>query len=188
MHLERSATSRWSRSRARRWSKLEAFKRRMGWTFKWVSSAGNDFNFDYHVSFTPEDAGEGQRLTTTTTQPSVRWRSCRASACSTGRGGAVFHTYSCYARGLDMMNAAYHYLDLVPKGRDKYGRTRWLGCATAIATAVDANHHIEPSFRCDCFPPHPGAQARAAPRPEEGACRVFDFVKCLTGHGPAMTP
>jgi predicted dithiol-disulfide oxidoreductase (DUF899 family) len=102
-------------------SKLEAFKRRLGWTFKWVSSAGTDFNFDYHVSFTPEALAGGEasynyapRTTALTELPGI-------SVFYKDAGGTIFHTYSCYARGLDMMNAAYHYLDLVPKGRDERG-------------------------------------------------------------------
>jgi predicted dithiol-disulfide oxidoreductase (DUF899 family) len=101
-------------------SKLEAFKRRMGWTFTWVSSAGNDFNFDYHVSFTPQDLAQ---------ETTYNYRAAKRSMAELpgisvfyqDAAGAVFHTYSCYARGLDMVNAAYHYLDLVPKGRDESG-------------------------------------------------------------------
>jgi predicted dithiol-disulfide oxidoreductase (DUF899 family) len=101
------------------WDRLKAFKRRMGWGFKWVSSYANDFNYDYHVSFTPEQQAKGEayynyamRKNTLAERPgmSVFYRDAR---------GAVFHTYSCYARGLDMMNTAYHHLDLVPKGRDE---------------------------------------------------------------------
>jgi predicted dithiol-disulfide oxidoreductase (DUF899 family) len=101
--------------------RIEAFKRRMGWTFKWVSSAGSDFNHDYQVSFTPDEVAKGEgyynyamRKNTMTELPGI-------SVFCKGADGAVFHTYSCYARGLDMMNAAYHYLDLVPKGRDETG-------------------------------------------------------------------
>jgi predicted dithiol-disulfide oxidoreductase (DUF899 family) len=101
-------------------ARLEAFKRRMGWTFTWVSSAGNDFNFDYHVSFTPQDLAR---------ETTYNYRAAKRSMAELpgisvfyqDAAGAVFHTYSCYARGLDMMNAAYHYLDLVPKGRDESG-------------------------------------------------------------------
>jgi predicted dithiol-disulfide oxidoreductase (DUF899 family) len=99
--------------------KLTAFKRRMGWNFKWVSSAGTDFNRDFHVSETPEERVKGQsdynyRLAGAPFGPerpgiSVFYRD----------DDAIFHTYSCYARGLDMLNGAYHYLDLVPKGRDE---------------------------------------------------------------------
>jgi predicted dithiol-disulfide oxidoreductase (DUF899 family) len=100
-------------------ARLEAFKKRMGWTFKWASSGGNDFNYDYNVSFRPDArAKEGARYnyaaktSATTELPGI-------SVFSKDADGTVFHTYSCYARGLDMMNVAYQYLDLVPKGRDE---------------------------------------------------------------------
>jgi predicted dithiol-disulfide oxidoreductase (DUF899 family) len=99
--------------------KLQAFAKRLGWSFTWLSSGGNDFNYDYNVSFRPGDAGKGgasynYRPTETTMAdlPGI-------SVFSRDAEGQVFHTYSCYARGLDMMNTAYHYLDLVPKGRDE---------------------------------------------------------------------
>jgi predicted dithiol-disulfide oxidoreductase (DUF899 family) len=102
-------------------SRIEAFRKRMGWSFKWVSSLGTDFNHDYHVSFTPEDLAKGEvdynyarRKTSMTELPGI-------SVFCRDESGTVFHTYSCYERGLDMMNAAYHYLDLVPKGRDETG-------------------------------------------------------------------
>ena len=99
--------------------KLEAYKRRMGWSFKWVSSLGNDFNRDYHVSFTPEE----QKTAIYNYKPGG-FGSSEAPGISVfakDETGNVFHTYSCYARGLDMLNGAYHLLDLVPKGRDEVG-------------------------------------------------------------------
>lgn len=102
-------------------SKLEAFRRRMGWSFKWASSFGNDFNRDYHVSFSKEEVAKGEM--TYNFQPS-KFPSDEAPGISVfyrDEEGRVFHTYSCYARGLDMLNGAYHYLDLVPKGRDEDG-------------------------------------------------------------------
>ena len=103
------------------WPKIEAFKRRMGWTFQWVSSFGNDFNYDYHVSFRPEQSPSGEitynyapRKTTMEELPGI-------SVFYKDDDGAIFHTYSCYARGLDMMNAAYQYLDLTPLGRHEDG-------------------------------------------------------------------
>src|SRR5712672_2058442 len=101
-------------------SKLEALKRRMGWTFTWVSSAGNDFNFDYHVSFTPQDLAQETNYNYHTAKRSMA-ELPGISVFYQDAAGAVLHTYSCYARGLDMMNATYHYLDLVPKGRDESG-------------------------------------------------------------------
>jgi len=100
-------------------ARLEAFKRRMGWTFKWVSSGGSDFNFDYQASFRPEDLTKGEGYYNFAKQKNSMAELPGISVFYKDAGGTVFHTYSCYSRGLDMMNAAYHYLDLVPKGRDE---------------------------------------------------------------------
>ena len=120
---------------------LEAFKRRMGWTFKWVSSAGSDFNVDFQVSATPEQLAKGEAYYNYAMQKVKALAPERGDYIASGwprerpgisvfyrdAGDTVFHTYSCYSRGLDMMNAAYHYLDLVPKGRDEGGRgMAWL--------------------------------------------------------------
>ncbi len=99
--------------------RLEAFKRRMGWTFNWVSSVGSDFNYDYHVSFTPDEIATGEGYYNYAMQKNSLTELPGISVFCKDPAGTVFHTYSCYARGLDMMNAAYHYLDLVPKGRDE---------------------------------------------------------------------
>ncbi|MGQ0677117.1 MAG: DUF899 domain-containing protein [Rhodospirillales bacterium] len=99
--------------------KLEAFKQRMGWTFKWVSSAGNDFNYDYHVSFAPEQPANGNAEYNYGPRTGNMPELPGLSVFYKDAKGAVFHTYSCYARGLDMLNAAYQFLDLVPKGRDE---------------------------------------------------------------------
>jgi predicted dithiol-disulfide oxidoreductase (DUF899 family) len=102
-------------------AKIEAYRRRMGWRIAWVSSFGSDFNFDYQVSFRPEDVAAGKAVynyaptkTTMSELPGI-------SVFFRDEAGTVFHTYSCYSRGLDMLNGAYHYLDLVPKGRDEAG-------------------------------------------------------------------
>jgi len=98
--------------------KLAAYKSRMGWTFTWVSSSGTDFNRDFGVSWTADEIARGEA---SYNYAPTTWEgeSPGISVFTKDAGGAVFHTYSCYARGLDMMNAAYHYLDLVPKGRDE---------------------------------------------------------------------
>ncbi len=100
-------------------AKLEPFKQRMGWSFKWVSSEGSDFNYDYGVSFTPETRAAGGAPYNFGTQ---RFNGSEAPGISVflkEADGAIYHTYSTYARGLDMVNGAYHFLDLVPKGRDE---------------------------------------------------------------------
>ena len=99
-------------------AKIEAFRKRMGWTFKWVSSFGGDFNRDFNVSFTPEEL-QGQVLYNYERQKFPSDEAPGMSVFHRDAGGAVFHTYSCYARGLDMINGAYHILDLAPKGRDE---------------------------------------------------------------------
>jgi predicted dithiol-disulfide oxidoreductase (DUF899 family) len=100
-------------------AKLEAYKKRMGWSFKWVSSAENDFNRDYHVSFTPEEMEKGEVDYNFTKRSFPSEEAHGVSIFYKDENGDVFHTYSCYARGLDMVNGAYHMLDLVPKGRDE---------------------------------------------------------------------
>jgi len=101
--------------------KLDAFRQRMGWTFKWVSSAGNDFNFDFHVSFAPEIVEQEETYYNYAWGKSPLAERPGISVFYKDAAGEIFHTYSCYARGLDMMNAAYHYLDLVPNGRNEAG-------------------------------------------------------------------
>jgi len=98
---------------------LLAYRKRMGWRFEWVSSYGNEFNRDFGVSFTPEEMARGEM---TYNYRVGKFPSDEAPGISVfyrSDTGEVFHTYSCYARGLDMLNGTYHYLDLVPKGRDE---------------------------------------------------------------------
>jgi predicted dithiol-disulfide oxidoreductase (DUF899 family) len=102
---------------------LCAFRQRMGWSFKWVSSLGTDFNRDYHVSFTPEELAKGEVYHNHTMVRDIDSEMPGISVFYTDPGGVVFHTYSSHGRGLDMMNAGYHYLDLVPKGRDEADQT-----------------------------------------------------------------
>ena len=99
--------------------KLLEFKKRMDWSFPWFSSLENSFNRDYHVSFTPQELerGEVDYNYTKTRFPSEE--APGVSVFYKDDAGNVFHTYSCYSRGLDILNSAYHMLDLVPKGRDE---------------------------------------------------------------------
>jgi predicted dithiol-disulfide oxidoreductase (DUF899 family) len=97
---------------------LLAFQKRMGWTFKWVSSGRSDFNFDYHVSFEPGTGdgtyNYGPKTFGGSELPGI-------SAFYKDDDGTIYHTYSAYARGIDIVNAGYQILDLVPKGRDEEG-------------------------------------------------------------------
>jgi predicted dithiol-disulfide oxidoreductase (DUF899 family) len=108
--------------------KLAAYQKRMGWTIKWVSTGDGDFNFDYGVSLTEEEIGSktGTYNYRIGAHPPIA-ELLGISVFYKDPEGRVFHTYSTYARGLDMLNVAYHYLDLVPKGRDEGdGAMRWL--------------------------------------------------------------
>ena len=102
------------------YAEIEAFKKRMGWKFKWVSSFGNDFNFDYHVSFTKDQlaAGEVYYNYRMTKFPSEEAPGLSAFCKD---GSKIFHTYSTYERGLDILVGTYNFLDVAPKGRDEDG-------------------------------------------------------------------
>jgi predicted dithiol-disulfide oxidoreductase (DUF899 family) len=102
-------------------AKINAYKKRMGWNFPWVSSYGSDFNFDYHVSFPSQQIAEGKAYYNYAVRPITAWDEQGVSLFFKDRSGEVFHTYSCHGRGIDMLNGAYQYLDLVPKGRDEEG-------------------------------------------------------------------
>jgi predicted dithiol-disulfide oxidoreductase (DUF899 family) len=102
-------------------SKLQAFASRMGWSFKWVSSANTDFNYDYQVSFKPEDPARSAAEYNYTRYPGSMSDLPGFSVFFKDDAGGLFHTYSTYGRGLDPMNSAYQLLDLVPKGRDEAG-------------------------------------------------------------------
>jgi predicted dithiol-disulfide oxidoreductase (DUF899 family) len=104
-------------------ARIEAFKKRMGWRFKWVSSYGSDFNHDFHVSFTKEELAKG-KVDYNYDLVEGHDELPGLSAFYKDENGQVFHTYSTYARGLDQLIGAYNYLDLAPKGRDE-ARLPW---------------------------------------------------------------
>ena len=103
------------------YERLAAYERRMGWTFDWFSSGESDFNYDFGVSFAPEDQEREGAYNYGSLVPRMSDRE-GMSVFFTEANGDVFHTYSAYARGIDLLNTAYNYLDLVPKGRDEQGR------------------------------------------------------------------
>ncbi len=129
IHLTHRAATIAAVSRAP-YSKIAAYRKRMGWTFPYYGSGGSDFNVDYHVSFAPEEMKGGKVEYNYTTSP---WGSGMTEAPGItvffkDEDDAIFHTYSTYARGLDMLNVGYHYMDLLPMGRDEAGQgpMRWL--------------------------------------------------------------
>jgi predicted dithiol-disulfide oxidoreductase (DUF899 family) len=102
-------------------AKIEAYMARMGWTFPWFSSFGSEFNYDLGVSFTPAElAGHAASYNYGSSDPGMEDREGISVFYRDG-GGEVFHTYSTYARGIDMVNGTYQFLDLTPKGRDEQG-------------------------------------------------------------------
>ena len=101
-------------------AKLQAYRKRMGWSFQWVSSSGNDFNYDYQVSPTPDEVAKGESYYNYR-MGKTRGEMPGISVFHKDADGNIFHTYSTYERGLDMLNGAYHILDLLPKGRDEKG-------------------------------------------------------------------
>jgi predicted dithiol-disulfide oxidoreductase (DUF899 family) len=102
--------------------KLAAYRERMGWRFKWLSASETDFNREYHVSFTEDELNRKDALYNFRRQDPGPSEREGVSVFYKDDGGSVFHTYSTYARGIDMMNVDYQYLDLVPKGRDEGDR------------------------------------------------------------------
>ena len=117
IHLAQRDTSFVAISRATL-PEIDAFKKRMGWKFKWLSSNSNDFNYDYKVTFTKEEVAGGKPLYNFGTIPAYGEETPGASMFIK-QDGQVFHTYSTYARGLDMFLPAYHWLDTTAKGRDE---------------------------------------------------------------------
>ena len=100
-------------------ARIETFRERMGWRFKWVSSLRSDFNRDYGVTFTPEEVAGGEVVYNYAATAFPMTEGPGISVFCKDQSGAVFHTYSSYARGLDMFIGAYHLLDIVPRGRDE---------------------------------------------------------------------
>ena len=100
-------------------AKTESFRRRKGWRVRWVSSYGNDFNFDFHVSFTPEEIAAGKATYNYREGAQVIDEMSGRSVFYKDASGQVFHTYSSFARGGEMFLGSYAFLDITPKGRDE---------------------------------------------------------------------
>jgi predicted dithiol-disulfide oxidoreductase (DUF899 family) len=100
-------------------AEIERFKQRMGWQFPWVSSSGSDFNFDYNVSFRKEEIARGEAYYNYRMQSDTGEELPGISVFYKDDAGQVFHTYSTFGRGVEMMMGTYDFLDIVPKGRDE---------------------------------------------------------------------
>ena len=121
VHLKHRDTTLVAVSRAP-YSKIAAYAKRMGWAFHWVSSGSTEFNLDYKVSFTAKEVAAKKADYNYKFQNPMLSEREGLSVFAKDAAGKIFHTYSAYARGLDLVNTAYNYLDLVPKGRDEGGR------------------------------------------------------------------
>jgi len=107
--------------------KLQAYKKRMGWSFKWVSAGESDFNYDFQVSHDPAAAVNGTAYYNYGTGVAIGEEMPGVSVFYKDRNGEIYHTYSAYSRGIDLLNGAYNYIDLTPKGRDEgAGIMSWL--------------------------------------------------------------
>jgi len=106
--------------------KIETYKKRMGWTFNWVSSFNNDFNVDFQVSFTTEQKNNNEVFYNYIKQPYISDEMPGVSVFIKDEENNIFHTYSTYARGLDILNGAYNYIDLAPMGRNEEEGMSWL--------------------------------------------------------------
>lgn len=100
---------------------IEAFRQRMGWKFKWLSSYNSDFNYDYHVSFAPEEIATGKVYYNYESSDFLSEEASGLSIFCQDETGAIFHTYSTYGRGDELVDTTYMYLDLTPKGRNETG-------------------------------------------------------------------
>lgn len=101
------------------YEKLAAYQRRMGWTFKWMSSFGTDFNYDFDVSFTPQQMKKKKAFYNFAEQNPFAPEREGVSVFYKDNKGRIYRTYSTFARGIDMVNVDYQYLDLTPRGRDE---------------------------------------------------------------------
>lgn len=105
-------------------AEIDAFKKRMGWKFKWVSSFGSDFNYDYQATANPKDSADGETYYNYQMTKFPSEERPGLSVFAKDAAGQVFHTYSSYGRGLDIFLGAYNFIDVTPKGRDE-GELAW---------------------------------------------------------------
>jgi predicted dithiol-disulfide oxidoreductase (DUF899 family) len=118
VHLNQRDTNLVTVSRAP-YKKLAAYRKRMGWNFKWVSSGKSDFNYDFGASFTDKEVKKKKAFFNFTMQDPFHTDREGTSVFTKDKKGRIFRTYSTFARGIDLMNTAYNYLDITPKGRDE---------------------------------------------------------------------
>jgi len=128
-------------------AEIEAFKRRMGWRFKWVSSSGSDFNYDFHVSFTQDDLAKGEVYYNYELRKLQSEEMSGISVFYKDPAGDILHTYSSYARGGEMFLGTYNYLDLTPKGRNETGPNHNLADWVRHHDRYGAEGYVDPTGR-----------------------------------------
>jgi predicted dithiol-disulfide oxidoreductase (DUF899 family) len=128
-------------------AEIEAFKRRMGWRFKWVSSYGSDFNYDFHVSFTQDDLATGEVYYNYELRKLQSEEMSGISVFYKDPAGDILHTYSSYARGGEMFLGTYNYLDLTPKGRNETGPNHNLADWVRHHDRYGAEGYVDPTGR-----------------------------------------
>jgi predicted dithiol-disulfide oxidoreductase (DUF899 family) len=139
------------------YSQLAAFRERMGWRFKWVSSSASDFNHDFHVSFTESERASGKVYYNYGPQDPGPEELPGVSVFYKDASGDVFHTYSSYARGGDILIGTYNWLDLVPKGRDEDGLAFTMAWVRHHDRYGD-DYAVDPKVQ---YEPPPGSTARS---------------------------
>ena len=129
------------------YQKIAAFRQRMGWRFAWVSSHGSDFNYDFNVSFTPQQVAQGQVYYNYDLRDFQSDEMSGLSVFYRDEDGRIFHTYSSFARGNEILLGAYNYLDMVPKGRNETGPNHDLTDWVRHHDRYDASGHIDSTGR-----------------------------------------
>lgn len=123
-------------------AKIEAARRRMGWTFQWVSCGDNGFNHDFGTAFTPEEIGRGETAYNYGTTPYAAEDLPGVSVFVRTRAGELFHSYSAYSRGTEQLFTPFNFLDLVPKGRNETdGTMSWVRLHDEYGTPAAAKPH-----------------------------------------------
>lgn len=125
-------------------AQIEGFKKRMGWGFEWVSSNASDFNHDFHVSFSEKEVESGKVEYNYTRQSFGKTEAPGISVFHKAADSLIYHTYSVYGRGVEVMMGTYRILDLTPKGRDEDNLERsmeWVRYHDSYDTG---------STKCDC--------------------------------------
>ncbi|HEX4581010.1 MAG TPA: thioredoxin family protein [Acidobacteriaceae bacterium] len=148
LHLEQHDVSLVSVSRAPI-AEIEAFRQRMGWRFRWVSSYGSDFNYDFQVAFSAEQITAGKVYYNYALRPFESDELAGNSVFIKDERGDVFHTYSTYGRGDELVDGAYMYLDMTPKGRNETGPHRNLQDWVRLHDRYDTSQHGASGCRCE---------------------------------------